>query len=78
MLNFKAHLESLVEQGKITSDQLRHFLNRGIQVICPENFGLDNLAKILPRIVIGASTEYIGKMKVPYQATSYLAGQLTR
>ena len=73
MLNFNAHLESLAERGKITSDQLKHFLTRGIQVISPENFGLDNLAKILPRIVIGASTDYIDKMKVPYQATSYLA-----
>jgi hypothetical protein len=28
---------------------------------------------MLPEIVIGASSRYINKMKVPYQATSYVA-----
>ena len=49
--------------------QLKHFLNRGLEVISPaDNFGLDYLGQILPEIVIGASKEYINKMKVPYQA----------
>ena len=37
------------------------------------NFGLDSLHSILPEIVIGASKDYINKMKVPYQATSFIA-----
>lgn len=33
---------------------------------------------MLPEIVIGASSRYINKMKVPYQATSYLAANTRR
>jgi hypothetical protein len=33
------------------------------------------LGKILPEIVIGASSDYASKMKVPYQATSYVAAR---
>ena len=67
-------LKLLAEENKISTGQLKHFQKRGIQVISPsEDFGLANLAKILPEIVIGASAEYIDSMNVPYQATSYLA-----
>jgi len=42
----------------------------------PSNdYGLYNLGKILPEIVIGASEEYISSMKVPYQATSYIGAR---
>jgi hypothetical protein len=37
-------------------------------VIWPEILG----EKMLPEIVIGSSSRYINKMKVPYQATSYV------
>lgn len=68
------HLEFLAERNRIGSEQLEHFIKRGIQVISPSrDFGLDSLGKILPEIVIGASSEYISRLKVPYQATSYLA-----
>jgi hypothetical protein len=33
------------------------------------------LGEILPEIVIGASSGYVSKMKVPYQATSYVAAR---
>jgi hypothetical protein len=33
---------------------------------------------MLPEIVIGASSRYINKMKVPYQATSYVAANTRR
>jgi hypothetical protein len=33
---------------------------------------------VLPEIVIGASSRYIDKMKVPYQATSYIAANTMR
>jgi hypothetical protein len=39
------------------------------------DYGLYNLGEILPEIVIGASEEYISNMKVPYQATSYVAAK---
>lgn len=71
---YVAHLEFLFEGNKIGPDQIDHFKKRGIEVISPSrDFGLESLGKILPEIVIGASSEYISKMKVPYQATSYLA-----
>ncbi|HET7390083.1 MAG TPA: hypothetical protein VFJ51_04605 [Nitrososphaeraceae archaeon] len=67
-------LEVLVQTNKISQEQLSHFLRRGIQVISPKHdFGLDSLHDILPEIVIGASKNYINKMKVPYQTTSFIA-----
>jgi hypothetical protein len=48
-------------------------LRRGVQIISPaSDFGLKSLAEILPEIVISACPAYIDKMKVPYQATSFL------
>jgi hypothetical protein len=71
---YKNRLYSLLENKKITSEQLDHFIKRGITVIYPSrDFGLKSLGNVLPEIVIGASSSYINKMKVPYQATSYLA-----
>jgi hypothetical protein len=69
---YKNRLYSLIENKRITIEQQDHFL-RSIQVISPSrDFGLKSLGKVLPEIVIGAS-RYINKMKVPYQATSYIA-----
>ena len=51
-------------------------MKRGLKVISPSNdYGLYDLGEILPEIVIGASEEYICNMKVPYQATSYIAAR---
>src|SRR5688500_19818632 len=51
-------------------------MKRGLKVISPSNdYGLYDLGEILPEIVIGASEEYICRMKVPYQATSYIAAR---
>ena len=70
---YRAKLESLAENKKITEEQLSHFLRRWVQVISPSrDFGLEALGKLLPEIVIGASQDYINRMKVPYQATSLL------
>ncbi len=33
------------------------------------------MGEIIPEIVIGASSDYVSKMKVPYQATSYVAAR---
>lgn len=76
---YKNRLYSLVENKRITIEQQDHFLKRGIHVISPSrDFGLKSLGKMLPEIVIGASSRYINKMKVPYQATSYLAANTRR
>ena len=66
----------LLEYGVISEQLYHHFINRGLKVISPSNdFGLDYLGELLPEIVIGASSDYVSKMKVPYQATSYVAAR---
>ena len=73
---YKKQLSLLLENKVISEDLYRHFINRGLNVISPSNdFGLDYLGEILPEIIIGASSGYINKMKVPYQATSYVAAR---
>ena len=73
---YKKQLSLLLANEVISEDLYRHFINRGLNVISPSNdFGLDYLGEILPEIIIGASSGYINKMKVPYQATSYVAAR---
>jgi hypothetical protein len=73
---YQEHLLLLHEKGVISDEDYRHFLKRGLKVLRPsEDFGLHHLGEILPEIVVGASSEYVGKMKVPYQATSYVAAR---
>jgi hypothetical protein len=70
---YKSLLHSLFEGGRITDQQLEHFLKRGIQILNPAaDFGLNALGQILPEIVISACPSYINKMKIPYQATSFV------
>ena len=73
---YKKQLSLLLDNRVITEELYRHFIIRGLKVVSPSNdFGLDYLGKILPEIVIGASSDYVSKMKVPYQATSYVAAR---
>ena len=73
---YKRQLSLLLDNRVISDNLYHHFVNRGLKVISPLNdFGLDYLGEILPEIVIGASSDYINKMKVPYQATSYVAAR---
>lgn len=73
---YKRQLSLLLDNEVISEELHHHFNNRGLKVISPLNdFGLDYLGEILPEIVIGASSDYINKMKVPYQATSYVAAR---
>jgi hypothetical protein len=66
-------LEHLFESDKITRNHFDHFKTRGIEIIRPQqDFGLRSLGRVLPEIVIGSSREFIKRMKVPYQATSFL------
>jgi len=73
---YKKQLSLLLDNGVISEELYLHFINRGLKVISPSNdFGLDYLGEIIPEIVIGASSDYVSKMKVPYQATSYVAAR---
>jgi len=73
---YKTKLYSLHEKNAITTEQLNHFLKRGLQIInTRDQFHLDSISKILPYIIIGASKSYINKLKIPYQATSYVAAE---
>ena len=73
---YKKQLSLLLENRVISEELYRHFINRGLKVISPlSDFGLDYLGEILPEIVIGASSNYVSKMRVPYQATSYVAAR---
>ena len=73
---FKTQLVSLLDKAVISENVYKHFIKRGLKVISPSNdYGLHNLGDILPEIVIGASEEYVCNMKVPYQATSYIAAR---
>ena len=71
---YKTKLYFLQEKNAITTEQLNHFLKRGLQIInTRDQFHLNSLSKILPYIIIGASKSYINKLNIPYQATSYVA-----
>ena len=74
---YNTKLYSLQEKNLISRAQLDHFLQRGLQIINPSNnhFNLFSLAKFLPYIIIGASKDYIDKLNIPYQATSYVAAE---
>lgn len=75
-LRYKKQLLFLLDNGVISEELYRHFINRGLKVISPSNdFELYHLGEILPEIVIGATSGYVSKMKVPYQATSYVAAR---
>lgn len=74
---YENKLCSLFERKRISLEQFEHFVRRGIQLISPSSdFGLHALGQILPEIVISASPAYIKKMKVPYQATSFLIARI--
>lgn len=75
--NFYKHLDNLYEEKKLDEKEIEHFKKRGVQFYdTAKDLGCHNLSKILPYIVIGASTEYINKMSVPYQATSFVGGEV--
>ncbi len=73
---YKEQLRLLLENRAISEERYHHFVKRGVKVLSlSDNLGLHHLGEILPEIVIGASSDYIKKMKVPYQGTSYVAAR---
>lgn len=71
--DYKSELDDLLERNKITEPEYQHFQKRGSKIIRPADDGFKTLGEKLPIIFRGVSDEYVDKMKVPYQATSFLA-----
>jgi hypothetical protein len=75
--NYHKQLDLLYDMKTLDRGKLDHFKKRGIQFFdTNKDLNCYHLSKILPYIVIGASNEYVDKMKVPYQATSFIAGEV--
>ncbi len=75
--NYHKHLDILCENKILSEEKLAHFKKRGVQFYdTDKDLDCYKLSKILPYIVVGASSEYIDKMSVPYQATSFVAGEV--
>ena len=75
--NYYKQLDFLYEKKTLDKEKLDHFKKRGVQFFdTNKDLNCYHLSKILPYIVIGASNEYIDKMNVPYQATSFVAGEV--
>jgi hypothetical protein len=75
--NYHRKLDYLYEKKTLTKQELDHFRKRGIQLFdTSKDLNCNHLSKILPYVVLGASDEYVDKMKVPYQATSFIAGEV--
>ena len=73
---YENQLSELLEKGVISAEIYKHLIKRGLRVISlPNDYGLYYLGEILPEIFIGASYDYVSNMKVPYQATSYVAAR---
>jgi hypothetical protein len=75
--NYYKQLDFLYENKTLDKEKFDHFKRRGFQFFdTNKDLNCYHLSKILPYIVIGASNEYIDKMNVPYQATSFVAGEV--
>ncbi len=75
--NYHKQLDFLYDRKILNEEKFTHFKKRGIQLFdTNKDLNCYNLSKILPYIVIGASNEYVDKMNVPYQATSFIAGEV--
>lgn len=74
--NYHKKLDFLFETKALNEEKLNHFKKRGVQLFdTNKDLGCYHLSKTLPYVVIGASNGYVDKMNVPYQATSFIAGE---
>ncbi len=74
--NYHRKLDCLYENKSLSDEELDHFKKRGIQLFdIGKDLNCSHLSKVLPFVVLGASDEYVNKMNVPYQATSFIAGE---
>jgi hypothetical protein len=70
-------LDCLYENKALNKEELDHFKKRGIQLFdTGKDLNCSHLSDIFPYVVLGASDEYVNKMNVPYQATSFIAGEV--
>jgi hypothetical protein len=70
-------LDNLYEKKSISPEKFYHLKGRGVQLLDTRNdLSCYHISKILPHVVIGASPEYVDKMSIPYQATSYIAAEV--
>ncbi len=70
-------LDCLYENKALNEEELHHFKKRGIQIFdTSKDLNCSHLSKILPYVVLGVSDEYVNRMNVPYQATSFIAGEV--
>lgn len=70
-------LDHLFENQKLNKITLNHFKKRGIQIYDTfKDLGGYHLSKLIPYVVVGASNEFVEKMNIPYQATSFIASQV--
>ena len=66
----------LVENNLLDYDTFTHYKKRGIKIYDTyKDLKCSHLSKIIPYIVIGASDEFVSKMSVPYQSTSFIAAE---
>ena len=70
-------LDCLYENKALNEEEFHHFKKRGIQLFdTSKDLNCSHLSEILPYVVLGVSDEYVNKMNVPYQATSFIAGEV--
>ena len=75
--NYFDKLRLLVENNLLDYRTFTHYEKRGIKIYDTNgDLKCNHLSKIIPYIVIGASDEFVSKMIVPYQATSFIAAKL--
>ncbi|WP_458744863.1 hypothetical protein [Candidatus Nitrosocosmicus sp. T] len=66
----------LFENKLLDYDTFTHYKKRGVKIYdTNSDLKCSHLSKIIPYIVIGASDEFVNKMSVPYQATSFIAAK---
>jgi hypothetical protein len=75
--NYHKKLDFLYDSKNLDEEKLYHFKKRGVQFFdTDKDLNCHHLSKLLPYVVIGASNEYVDKMNVPYQSTSFVAGEV--
>lgn len=75
--SYHQKLDCLYENKALNEEEFHHFKKRGVQLFdTSKDLNCSHLSKILPYVVLGVSDEYVNKMNVPYQATSFIAGEV--
>ncbi len=74
--NYFDKLRLLFENNLLDYDAFTHYKKRSVKIYdTNRDLKCNHLSKIIPYIVIGASDEFVSKMSVPYQTTSFIAAE---